>query len=87
MNTPTDVTPPEDHEARAPLHFIRTELAARAGVVTTGATTWLSFVDAIDPILSFFIKVVGALVGVATLAYYVPMAILKWREVLRRYEE
>lgn len=69
MNPPTDISPPEDHEYR-PMHFIRTEIAARAGVVTTGATTGIAFVESLEPVVKFAAAVVALFVGLATLVYY-----------------
>lgn len=81
---PTDIHPPEDHEK--PVHFIRTELAARAGAVTTVGSTGIAFVDTLDPYLKFVAGVVAVFVGVATLTYYSLGVVKLWRE-LKRDEE
>lgn len=70
---------PRDQERRAPLHFIKTEVAARAGAITTGATTGIAFVDSLDPVVKFAAGVVALLVGLATLTYYCLAILEKWR--------
>lgn len=63
------------------ISLIKTELAARAGVVTTGASTGLAFVESFDPYVKFAAGVVALLVGLATLSYYALAAYEKWRNL------
>lgn len=60
---------------------IKTEIAARAGVVTTGASTGLAFVYSVDRYVKFAAGVVALLVGIATLTYYTLAAYEKWRNL------
>ncbi len=87
MNPPTDITPPEDTEAPPPLHFIRTELAARFGVVGTGASTGLAFVETLDPYVKFAAGIVALLVGAATFVYYGLAIAEKWRNLRATRED
>lgn len=75
--------PPRDQERRVPLHFIRTEVAARAGALITGGSTGLAFVDGISPYLKFAALVISVLLGGATLTYYCLAIAEKWR-ILRK---
>lgn len=84
--TPTDITPPSDQERRIPLHFIRTEVAARAGVAITGTSTWVAFMDSLEPVVKFGASLVALAVGLATLIYYSLAIVEKWR-ALRREDE
>lgn len=83
---PYDQLPP-DMEPRRPLHFIRTEVAARAGAITTGATTGIAFVDNLDPLVKFAAGVIALLVGLATLTYYCLAIAEKWRGLKSKGDE
>lgn len=83
---PYDELPP-DMEPRRPLHFIRTEVAARAGAITTGATTGIAFLDRLDPMVKFAAGVIALLVGLATLTYYCLAIAEKWRGLKREDDD
>lgn len=90
MTDPTDIHPPIDHERRAPLHFIRTELAARAGLLATGTTTGIALIDAIDPLIRFYALCISAVLATASTAYYVMAFAEKvraWRKQTREEAE
>jgi hypothetical protein len=77
----TDTTPPLDPERRHPLDFIKTELAAKAGVATTGVSTGIAFVESLEPYVKFGAAVVALVVGLATLTYYCLAIVEKWRNL------
>ncbi len=63
---------------------IKSELAARAGVVVTGTSTGAAFIAQALPYVQFFAAVVAAMVGCATLVYYVLAGIEKWRALRKK---
>ena len=77
---------PKDNGYQTHMSFIKTELAARAGVVTTGVSTGAAFVNSLETYLRIVAAGVAVLVGLATLTYYVLASVEKWRN-LRRDEE
>ena len=83
----TDITPPEDHEKGMSFHFIKSETSARIYALTTGGTASMTFIDQLSVYFKFAAVVITAFTSLALLAYYIPQAILKWREVLRREDE
>lgn len=64
------------------LGIIKSEVTARVGAVATGSTAVVPWIDHISVWLKLGSLVLGVLVGMATFAYYVPLAIEKWRHVL-----
>ena len=62
----------------------KTELAARTGLAVTGGSTWVALTEWFEPHLRFFMLFVGALTGVASLAYYALASIEKWQNVRRK---
>jgi hypothetical protein len=64
--TPTDLTPPLDTEPRIPLHFIKTELAAGVGAVTTGVTGSITLIETLSPYFKFAAVVMTVMVGIPT---------------------
>jgi hypothetical protein len=60
------------------------EVAAKVGVATTGAATATTFVATAMPYIQFFAAVIAALVGCATLVYYVLAGIEKWRNLRKK---
>ena len=63
---------------------IRNEVAARVGAVATGSTAVIPWIDTLSVWLKLGALVVSFFVGLATFAYYVPLAIEKWRHVLAK---
>jgi hypothetical protein len=66
------------------LGLIKNEVAARVGAVTTGSATVVPWIDQLSVWLKLGSLVIGVCVGLATFAYYVPLAIEKWRHVLAK---
>lgn len=79
--TPTDHDPPPDHEVRMPIHFIKTGVARGTGILMTGASTGISFIETLDPLVTFGARIVALLVGVATLASLCLSIAEKWRKL------
>jgi hypothetical protein len=82
---PYDQLPP-DKDHRTHVSFIKTELAARMGAVTTGVSTGAAFVESLEAYLRLVAAGIAVCVGLATLTYYVLASVEKWRN-LRRDEE
>lgn len=72
---------PRDTDHRTHMSFIKTELAARAGAVTTGASTGIAFVESLEPYVKFAAAVIAVFVGFATLTYYCLAIAEKWRNL------
>jgi len=60
--------------------MIKTEVGARIGAVATGSATAVTFIDQLSTWIRLASLCVTFLVGLATLAYYVPLAIEKWED-------
>jgi hypothetical protein len=83
----TDTTPPLDTEKRVPLHFIKTELAAGVGAVTTGVSGSITFIETLSPYFKFAALVLTVMVGIPTFAYYVLAALEKWRVLVKAWKD
>jgi hypothetical protein len=66
------------------LGLIKNEVAARVGAIATGTTTVVPWIDQLSVWLKIGSTFIGVCVGLATFAYYVPLAIEKWRQVLAK---
>lgn len=64
--------------------MIHHEIAARTGVVVTGAGVTTSFVATAMPYVQLAAAVIGVLVGCATFIYYVMAGIEKWRGLRKK---
>jgi hypothetical protein len=58
----------------------KTEIGARLGALTTGGTAVITWIDQASGYIRAASLLVTLLVGLATLAYYVPMALSKWHD-------
>lgn len=83
----TDTTPPLDTEKRVPLHFIKTELAAGVGAVTTGVSGSVTFIEALSPHFKFAALVLTVMVGIPTFVFYVGAAIEKWQVLIKSWRD
>jgi hypothetical protein len=69
------------------LHFIKTELAAGVGAVTTGVTGSITLIETLSPYFKFAAVVMTVMVGIPTFAYYVLAALEKWRSLVKSWRE
>jgi hypothetical protein len=61
------------------LFEIKTEVGARIGVLATGASAAVPWLDQVSSYLKVASIAMGILVGIPTFAYYTLLAVEKWR--------
>ncbi len=64
------------------LGFSKPDILAATGTATTGASVGVSFFAQAMPFIQFGAAVIGAMVGIATLTYYI-LAIVEKVRILR----